>query len=296
MTIRRTASLLAAFVLAGCHPTTPVPAPAPQPPSMSSSREPLKMMQKGGASLTSVVASTAEMGNNGLRVELYQLQVPEGTISANEKFWKHVDEHALDPATYDLLYRNGVRVGQAPLAEWEYFKQVMEQYPAVTQATSLVAGDSRPIELPMRKDIAVQDICYFDALNRLAGRSYFGCENILALTFQQAPRRVNTMRVAVCPLVRSTQKRLEHTPLNNEVEVTFANPERIYDLNLRADVAVDSFLVVAPSTEASWRPSIGNNFFITNGTAERMENVLLIVPKGIRVDEVPSTPAKKQAK
>ncbi len=286
----RCSSLLLLALLVGCHPNQPVPAPSPQPPAMSKSapaREPLKMMQKGGASVTSTVQSTAEQGNNGLRVEFYLLALPEGTISRNEKFWKRVDEHSLDPATYDLLYRNGVRVGEAPIAEWEYFRQVMEQYPAITKATSLVAVDAKPIEVPMRKDVAAQEICYFDSSNRLEGRSYYGAENIVALTFQQAPRRLNTMRVALCPVVRSVRKRLELSPLNKEQEITFTYPERLYDVNLRADVPVDSFLVIGPSEEASWRSSIGHNFFVTQGAAERMENVLLIVPKGIRIDELP---------
>ena len=75
-------------------------------------------------------------------------------------------------------------------------------------------------------------------------------------------------------------------PLNNEQEVTFSYPERLYDMNLRADVPSDSFLVVAPSEEARWKTSIGNNFFVNDGTAERMENVLLIVPRGVRIEEV----------
>jgi len=104
---------------------------------------------------------------------------------------------------------------------------------------------------------------------------------------------MNTMRVALCPVVRSVRKRLELSPLNNEQEVTFTYPERLYDMNLRADVPVDSFLVIAPSDEARWRTSIGNNFFVSDGTAERMENVLLIVPRGVRIEEV-LTPAPKK--
>jgi hypothetical protein len=297
--MKRTLGLLLIALVAGCHPTTPptVPPTTPQQPTMSpsssssSKHEPLKLMQKGDASMTSTVASTAERGPNGLRVEIYQLQVPDGTVSRNERFWKHIDEHSLDPATYDLLYRNGVRVGQAPLSDWEYFKQVMDQYPAVTRATSLVAAESKPIELSMRKDVPMQDICFFDSTNKLEGRSYISSENIVALTFQQAPRRIDTMRVALCPVVRSVRKRLELTPLNNEQEVSFTYPEHLYNMNLRADVQVDSFLVVAPSEEARWASSIGNNFFVSDGKAERLENVLLIVPRGVRIEQV-ITPKK----
>jgi hypothetical protein len=255
------------------------------------------MMQRGGASMTSSIASAAQ-APQAMRVDLYQLQLPEGTISRNEKFWKRVDEQSVDPGTYELLYKNGVRVGQATLAEWDYYRQVMEQYPAVTKASSLVAADSKPVELLVRKDIHGQDIWYFDSSNRLEGRSYDACENLLAITFQQAPRRVNAMRVALCPMVRCVTKRLEHSALNNELEVTYAAPQRLYDLNLRADVPLDSFLVIAPSGEATWSTSIGNNFFMSNGTAERLENVLLIVPRPIQIEEAPAggkpTPARRR--
>jgi hypothetical protein len=96
------------------------------------------------------------------------------------------------------------------------------------------------------------------------------------------------MRVALCPTVRATEKRLQYTATNNEVEVTYAAPQRIYDLNLRTDVPFENFLIVAPSSDASRKTSIGQGFFMTAGTAERLENVLLIVPRSIRVEEVPT--------
>src|SRR5678815_2352059 len=101
----------------------------------------------------------------GMRVEIYQLQVPFGTISKNAEFWKHIDENAVDVGTYELLLKNGVRVGQAPVAEWDYFRQIMSQYPAITQQASLVAAEAKPVEMPVRKQIVNQDLFYFDAKN-----------------------------------------------------------------------------------------------------------------------------------
>ena len=287
--IKRTL-LLSALMLSvtGCPPPGPsLPPPSPtEPPKMSAT----KTLGQGQVTGSSAVASAAD-SPNGLRVDIYQLQVPLGTISRNQQFWKRVDENAVDVPTYDLLLKNGVRVGQAPIAEWEYFKKIMADYPAVTKAASLVAAESKPIELPVRKELPSQDIFYFDAQNALHGQSFDACENILTVTFQQAARKQQTMRVALCPVVRSKTKRLEFSPLNNEMEVTYAAPQRLYDLNLRTDVSLDSFLIVAPSSEATWRTSIGNSFFMTEGDAERMENVLLIVPAAIRIDQAPMPPA-----
>jgi hypothetical protein len=269
----------------------PVPPSSPPPPSMSSAKaepEPMMMMQRGQSSIASSAAAPV-----GMRVDLYQLQLPQGAISQNEKFWKRVDEHCVDPNTYDLLYKNGIRVGQAPIAEWDYFKQVMEQYPAIAKQSSLVAGEGKAVELSVRKGMPSQDIWYYNADNVLEGKTFDACENVVALTFQPAPRHASAMRVVLCPTVRSTQKRLQYSATNSEVEVTYAAPQRMYDLNLRTDVSMENFLIVAPSSDASRKTSIGNGFFMTAGTAERLENVLLIIPRSMRVEEV-STPAPRR--
>lgn len=282
MMINRALLLLSALIFgsAGCQPPSPVPPPSPtDTPKMSAARA----RQRGQVAMSSSVAHAAGLPQ-GLRVEIYQLQVPFGTISRRTEFWKHIDENAVDVGTYELLLKNGVRVGQAPVAEWEYFRDIMSQYPAITKQSSLVAAEAKPVELPVRKDIVSQNLFYFDAKNRMHGDTFEACENFISLTFQQAPRKVGTMRVALCPVVRATQKRLEWTPLNNEIEITYTAPQRLYDLNLTTDVPLDSFLIIAPSSEATWPTSIGNNFLVTPGDAERMEMVLLVVPAAMRVE------------
>jgi hypothetical protein len=278
------ALILSALMLSvtSCQP--PPPTPIPPGPSDTPKMRAQKARQRGQVAISSSVAHAAEMGPQGMRVEIYQLQVPFGTISKNAEFWKHIDENAVDVGTYELLLKNGVRVGQAPVAEWDYFRQIMSQYPAITQQASLVAAEAKPVEMPVRKDIVSQNLFYFDAKNRMQGQSFDACQNLLNLSFQQTPRKPNSMRVTLCPVVRATQKRLEWTPLNNEIEITYTAPQRLYDLNLRTDVAIDSFLIVAPSSEATWPTSIGNNFFVTPGDADRMETVLLVVPTAIRVE------------
>ena len=79
------------------------------------------------------------------------------------------------------------------------------------------------------------------------------------------------------------RKHIQYSAMNSELgEVRVVAPQRLYDLNLRVDVPMERFLVVAPSGESTWPTSIGNSFFVTNGTAERLETVLLIVPKPLR--------------
>src|SRR5277367_3566362 len=48
-----------------------------------------------------------------VQLDIYQLEVPFGALSRDDEFWKRVDETQINPADYDVLVKNGVRVGIA---------------------------------------------------------------------------------------------------------------------------------------------------------------------------------------
>jgi hypothetical protein len=230
-----------------------------------------------------------------VQVTIYQLSVPYGTVSRNEKFWKRIDETVVDVTTNETLFKNGIRVGEAPTSEWDYFKNIMEENPATTRIDSLVSMDGKTVELAMRKEVQRQDIFYFDNENTLHGRSFDGCENLMTLVLQPAPRKRDTVRLTMCPVVRSMRKRLEYSSRNKEQgEIQYAAPEHLYDLNLRVDVPIDTFFVVAPSGEATWPTSVGNSFFVNAGPAERMETVLLLVPQIVKMEVGPMSKVGEQ--
>ncbi len=220
-----------------------------------------------------------------MRLDVYVLTVPYGMVSRNEEFWRRVNEQAVDVATYDLLIKNGVRVGEAPIAEYERFRQTIEEQPGSHRVASLVQSEGKDVDLEIRKEVPSQLIWHFNGVNELIGTSFDRCENYVTLSYQPAPRKRGTIRIVLCPVVKEHRKRLEWLAGNKEQEVAFTQPRRYYDVNLRADVAVDSFLVVAPSAEATWPGSIGNRFFVQDGAAEQMENVLLLVPRQVTVTE-----------
>ncbi|HEX8522637.1 MAG TPA: hypothetical protein VF669_10305 [Tepidisphaeraceae bacterium] len=224
-----------------------------------------------------------------VQVTIYQLSVPFGTVSRNEKFWKRIDESAVDLTTYETLFKNGVRVGEAPTEEWEYFRKIMEENPAVTRVNSLVSMDGKTVELPLKKDIQHQNIFYFDASNpKPHGRTYESCENLMTMVLQPAPRKRDTVRLTLCPVVRAVRKRLEFSTRNREEgEIVYQQPERLYDLNLRVDVPLNTFFVVSPSGQATWPTSLGNTFLVSEGAAERMETVLLLVPQIVKMEVGP---------
>ena len=278
--------VLSALMLSvtGCPPAPQMPPPSPaQPPSMRGKARTMTQRGLGSASASNAAAANVPVQ---FQVELYQLSVPFGTVSRNEQFWKRVDEQSVDVATYDVLFKNGIRVGLAPIAEWDYFRRIMAQHPTFTKANTLVGVEGRPVELPMRKDVRSQEIFYFDASGELQGSSFDQSENVITMSFQPAPRKPQTMRIALCPVVRATRKHLEYSSLNNEMgELKYTASQRLYDMNLRTDVPVDQFLIVAPSPQSTWPTSIGNAFLVNEGAAEKMETVLLIVPKSLHLEE-----------
>jgi hypothetical protein len=212
-------------------------------------------------------------------LDVYQLTLPVGAVSRSDEFWKRVDEQGVDIGTYDLLQKNGFRVGVAPASQWAYFKGILDQYPAVTKKTTVTAGEAGALELLMKKGIPSQYLFYLTDDNTLMGRTYDRCDNLVSLTFQAAPRKPGQVRVAMCPLVRCVRGEFHVSVTNEEREYEYVRPERLYDLNLCCDVPVKGFLVVAPSTMAKWSATLGNAFLVDGGAAERFEHVLIMVPR-----------------
>jgi hypothetical protein len=219
-------------------------------------------------------------------LDVYQLSVPLGAVSRSHEFWKRVDESSVDVATYDLLQKNGFRVGVAPASEWAYFRAIIEQHPAVTKRMTVTSGGAGSIELEMKKNVDFQNLFYLTDDNTLVGRTYERCENLISVGFQPAPRRPGKVRMTMCPLVRSTVRKLQVSVTNDEREYEYVKPERLYDLNLCADIPMDGFLVVAPSTLAKWSSNLGETFLVDGGTTEKVEHVLLMVPRNTRIRHV----------
>jgi len=221
------------------------------------------------------------------KVEVYQLTLPRGAVSQNVEFWNRLNEQVIDPATYDVLQRNGLRVGEAPFSDWAYFKGLIDQHPGKAAQAVSVARDQKNMQLEMKTDVPRQDIFHFNARNTLTGRTYEKCDNLVSISFEPTPRRPGSMRLTLAPVVRSERKRLEFSVLNDErAEVQYIHPEMIYDCNLRLDVPMESFIVVAPSPEAVWPVSVGHAFLLSEGKSELLEQVLIIVPRPFRTVEV----------
>ena len=207
---------------------------------------------------------------------------PAGAVSRSAEFWKRVDEQRVDPPTYDLLLKNGVRVGIAPDRDWDYFREVLERNNARTVKGSVMAGGSGSLELSMKANVPTEDIFYLNGHNELHGRTYEKCDNLLGVSFWPEPRQAGALHVSLSPTIRSTRRRPEIRQNGEGREIVWVQPEYLYDLNLRTTIPPESFLVVAPSPLGDWPTSVGNAFLTSDGGAEQREQVLVFVPRTVR--------------
>jgi hypothetical protein len=217
-----------------------------------------------------------------VNLSIYHLRVPLGTVSAGEEFWKHVDEHALDITTYDVLYKNGIRVGRAPLADLNYFMKALDRNPIQTLPTVFAASGTKLIELPMKKGAIDQVLYDFDLKNTMTVRSFEESDNIFCVEFSPAPRKAGDVRVSFCPMVRTLRKRLVAIGDLETREVEYKSPEKYFQLNLRTDIPLDGFLILGPSPEAKSIMSLGHAFLMQGGPTEQQEDVLLIIPQAMK--------------
>lgn len=280
----------------------PAPPPLAAPPAVRETPKPIveeksgKSSKSGGAKVTlasaqaPVTAQTtgvsqapsldpAPLFRPVVNLAILRFSLPQGALSQNESFWKRVDEQSVDAATYDVLFKNGLRVGRAAAVDLEYLmKNLEEQGSPKPHEMTYTASGTKLFEYPM-KDVPGQIIYWFDRRNEMSMRSYDASENVFCVEFESAPRRNGAVRVSLCPMVRGVRKQLAAVNEGDELEVQYRAPERRYELNLRADIPLDSVLILAPSPESRSKMSIGHSFLVHDGATGLLEDVLLLVPQ-----------------
>src|SRR5882672_3272735 len=106
---------LVSITLSGCwspaHPKT-----AAQPKLVAQPNEPPH---------GSGVPDRIILPSNILRVHVYQLTLPLGTLSLNDKVWRELNEDALDSKSAVLLARNGIRAAIGPQQRWPVIAKLL---------------------------------------------------------------------------------------------------------------------------------------------------------------------------
>ena len=228
-------------------------------------------------------------------LSVYQLAVPAGAVSRTEAFWKRINEDVLDIGRRDILQKNGLRVGIAPMREMQEILAELNKGPVQTLPGVYITHTIRNIPLPMKEGIAEQTIYHFDTRDNLAVRTYDRADNILMLQFEPAPRKAGDVRLVMCPVVKSLRRQVRAVGDMDTREIEVFQPEALYDVGLTLDLPPDQFLIIAPSAEAHSSMSVGNAFLMHDGPAEKLERILVIIPQAIfkpkAADARPGVPA-----
>ena len=224
-----------------------------------------------------------------VHLDIYYLDLPPGSVSQNSEFWRRVNEESVGILSRDLLEKNGIRSGIAPRSESAFFSSFFDALPHPPLRHSRVDGlHAETIQMEMQTPFERQDLFVFTSRQEQPqGRSYDSGSNNLVLNFGPAPRDPSAVHVTVCPVVHSDRQRTHFSALNHEHQSSESETDRIYDLSLTADIPEDSFFIIAPSADAARRTSIGGTFLIKRDATQRREQVILIVPTFLRVDQKP---------
>ena len=211
-------------------------------------------------------------------IEVWEIQLPRFTVSTDDAFWKHVNEQALDLPTYDVLFKNGVRVGEIPVTDLSAVSKLIEDRKGTRTTINGMAG--KQMELPIASNVPTEVLFYVNRANNLIGRSYDRCDNIMAFSFESTPRNPDQIRLAFTPVVRAHDKKLVYTmtPGKTDREVGETYEEMHYDVGLSTDLPLQSALVVAPSIESRTTTSIGSRFLVIDTPSEQRERLLVVIP------------------
>jgi hypothetical protein len=271
--------VLLALLLTGCETPSPVKTPASQPTTVP----------------TSLTVTIKQIGNGDpqpapnsmIRLVIFMLDMPPGSVSGNTDFWKRVDEQSVGAAEHDRLLRNGIRCGIVPQSESLFYSQFFDRRPHTLSISHVEGSHEEAFELQMEKHFDRENLFFFNADNEVEGRSYEHGINQLTLSFSPAARDDHAVRLSLCPVVKSEKTRMGFTPLNEEFETPMKEVDRLYDLGLSAQVPEGSFFIIAPSSDAQRESSIGGSFLIKHDKTEKLEQVIVIVPTFLRLDGTP---------
>ena len=222
-----------------------------------------------------------------LAVQIYALELPRGRVSENAELWRRIDEQAVAPGIYDVLWSNGVRVGGAKLAELEHIRQTLgiDTAQRVDLQGRGMGRQSR--EYSIESDIGERTLFWFDAAKRHHGRTFQRCETLLSIAFEPAPGRTDAMRISMTPVVRAMSPRLVVTPAGDDYQVTEMLDTNLLDLNLQADVPFGEFLIVSPSDQMRWETSLGRQFFCGERDGELFERIYILIPQVTAARDAP---------
>lgn len=213
-----------------------------------------------------------------LRMRIYQLTLPLGAFSLNEKIWRQLDEDTLDSATTVLLAQNGLRAAVGPQDRWSAIYKILEG-PGTSFQEYLCQTDGRSaVQVITRQNLPEQTIFYVDRDFTALGRTFDRCDNAMRLSMSRL-KESSDMLVQVEPFVI-----LGTIGVNRDerdlgvVRTTHQQEQTFHNLRVETRLAGKNFLVLAPLNPKTNAFSVGTHFLSDSEKVPPTETVLIFVP------------------
>jgi hypothetical protein len=238
-------------------------------------------------------ATEPQTSTGVIKSEMYQLQMPFGANSRDEAFWKLVDEDIVDVPTDVLLNSNGLRVGRGRVSDWPLFLKILQRESAIKIADHRITAQPsvEDAQLDMG-EMLPEELLYIYDEHGLTMRSFDDCQNRLSLAFQWAPRKPETIRVTVCPVVKAWRTRFDYSLADDPPATKYLEPNNYYDLHFCSDISPGEFLVVGTSRATEDPNRIGSRFLTRDGPNQRYEEILILVGNPVPMNGIKTHMAK----
>ncbi len=228
----------------------------------------------------------ADDPNATIHLVVYKMIIPLGTASDDPAFWKLIDEDSVDVATYNSLYKNGIRVGHGKTADWGKFRVIIDKSSTVcTPVEWIFPPGNAGLPMVMTPELPNQMLFVLDE-HGANGRTYDVCQNQFVCSFLWEPHKKQTIRATVCPEVLAKRTRFDYMMSDDPAEKSYIQQEQLYDIRLHADIAPGEFLVIAPSPEAKTPETVGHQFLTLDGPADRFEQILIFVADPMPLEKI----------
>jgi hypothetical protein len=223
-------------------------------------------------------------------VIMYQLELPYGSINRNDAFWKLIEEDVTGVQTQNRLAINGLRFGRAHDSDWAKFRTILDLKSALLVSSTIFKGPPGSYDRPFDMTTTLSDeLLFIYDDNGLTMRSYNDCINRFSFAFQWVPHQANTLRVDLCPVVHAWRLRTDYTISDIGHSAHYLERDNFYPLHASAEVPPGDFLVIGTSTAADDPNRIGSRFMTREASAQRYEQVLILLTKEMSLVHVRRT-------
>lgn len=228
-----------------------------------------------------------------VRLRLFTVQVPAGSVRDSEEIWSYLDEEPVGARIGSGLAHNGIRVGLGQESSWPDVAKALRRLtgrPLNHSHTLAHLGQPLPVVLRAHQD--AQTIFMFRPDRTLFGRDYPPGDNLLTLTAGVNLDKPTDVLLMCTPTIRSTHRRTQYVQ-KSEGYVLSAEPVYypLTTLAVQFKVPAGGFVLIGPGPEAKRAGSPGRQFLLRRQKGAEFEIVLVIAPEVFRVPVRESTQA-----